>query len=444
MGKEIVVGLHFYQPPRKAHHKNLKYINSDPLGIDWTERINKDCYQPIAKAQILDKLSFTYYGCLQEQLNCIDPATSAVFQNNLDKNGVGDPYIHPMLPDLPLEAQKILIGFGAKRHKNKQFFWAPESGLDYQTLGVLKELGYKGVICAPEQLRTTSVGSAENKIINIALAGGESILAIPFNRTISSAVSFMDRDEWNADAVTAKVFKPDHVNKQAAASPFLIWTDGETFGHHLPKANATFLWWLLNVSLPSVGIKPVSINEINTDLTTEGMLVERTAWSCPHGDLKRWNEPCLCHNGKFYEGNLNWKKPFYAAHKNLLHQILTLAENELTGGKKEQFLEFMVEHFDISNHPGEENPPPEIFIARSVSSALTAMTSCGTFFDNPHTSGNINLLYAQQTIEYLKDAGLTKKALELELNYRDSLALIRDPINASRTLLNMLEKLLNQ
>lgn len=99
---EVVIGAHFYQPPRRAAHQNLRDISTDPQGINWTEIITGECYSPLARLGIYRKISYDFYGTLDRALEDIDPETAQAMRIPMRENGVADVDIHLLLPDLTL------------------------------------------------------------------------------------------------------------------------------------------------------------------------------------------------------------------------------------------------------------------------------------------------------------------------------------------------------
>ncbi len=443
MNREITLGLHFYQPPREVSHKNLRHIKTDlekfrQTGKNWTQLVNETCYKPLAQKKIFQHVSYTYYGILKEQLDNLDPQTSDIMTQNLSKNGIGHPDIHPIIPDLKKEEKRILIGSGIERLGfTPKYFWAPESALDNETLMVLKEFGYQGVICAPEQIDFETGTENREKPALLELPDQDTILALPFNRPLSSQLAFAHPEEWNADHFTDTVIKPE-ASKLEPGSLCLGWTDGETFGEHNKKLNADFLWWLFHSSLPEQGFKVTSVNDIDIKNPNYGVLKEKTSWSCNHG-LMRWHGACSC-----CTGDLRWKTPYYRAHKKLDREIAAIVKKELGLGQ-DDFEDLMIRSFTKHfKNPGPPHTSPRLSTISAYVSAKTSRTSCGTFFDDPHYSGRINLLFAYQALEHLRDAGVTGQAARIEDEYKQSLKIIPDPLNSGKTVLDMLYGLLNQ
>lgn len=416
MGREIVVGLHFYQPPREAVHPELDKISTDPEHKNWTAIINHQCYKPLAEEGVLNKVSFDIYQSLLLQLEKIDPETAKIYQKSMVENGIGEAFIHPILPDLSRSDKAIVISAGVKRFKeitgqNPKIFWPPETAIDTETLEVLAGNGYFGFVCAPEQIIQKNGSSSDNQPTVINLSKGKQIVAFPFDRQISSQLAFDPKK--NADAFTNSYIKPK--NYQSSPTQVIIaWTDAETFGHHYQHGDK-FLSYLLGSSLPSIGLYPVSINNLNLDRPSLpiGKIQERSAWSCPHGNLLRWNDFCGCGGGQ----NTSWKKPFTSAMDYLNAKVSDILKHELGKGYPSRVASSFYHQL---THPEIVDSPQKALISAKISS-LIAKTSCATFFSNPEVSGNINLLYAYQSLLYLKNAGLTQTSENLKSSFFEKL-----------------------
>lgn len=410
--REVVIGLHLYQPPRKAFHRELSQRSSDPLGIDWTERIYQECYRRLVEENIFSLASFDIFGTLRGEIRKLSPEHSHTINQRLREHGVGEPYLHPLLPDLSRLDKEILIGAGLVAFRRAtgvapKIFWPPETALDNETLTVLAEYGYQGVICAPEQIQCDR--SANGQPVRIR-AGGNSILALPFDGDVSRELAFSDK--LNADQFVA-AYLLSSLAKLDKNSRLVAWTDGETFGHH-SKQGDLFLQYLLFHALPNRGVIPVPANELlRANGVAAGRLIQRTAWSCPHGDLRRWHGACGCGGG-----DLSWKEPFYSGLHSLNGFISTLVQAEIGSAMKDQLIEDFPLY--LENPGGRESSQHQSLLSAKAAS-LAAVTSCGTFFDNPFTSGQINFLFAIQALYHLSDAGLANQAEQGRLILRDHL-----------------------
>src|SRR5665647_1336282 len=186
---EMVVGLHLYQPPRHAEHEQLSLVSTDPLNQKWTEIIDIESYRPLMNSGAADQISFDAFGTLRQDLEKIDRDVAKTIGQKLKTNGIADTFIHPILPDLSREDKEIVVGAGKEAIMNDvgvnlPFIWVPETALDYETLEVLVDFGYKGVICAPEQIRRFDNYQADNKVVKIRLSGNRIIHVIPFDRPV--------------------------------------------------------------------------------------------------------------------------------------------------------------------------------------------------------------------------------------------------------------------
>lgn len=421
--RHVVLGEHFYQPLRKGSHRRVSHIETDPQGVNWNEIIARECYIPQLQSGTLEQVSFDFYTTMRRELRQFAPRESKRLASALRERGVGDSFLHVLLPDISDRDKRILVKAGKKAFrvesgKDPQWFWAAETALDYPTLEVIADSGYKGVICAPEQI--DCVGVADNKPVKIKLKKGREIVLLGFDRPFSSSMAFADKS--NADSFAQSVVLP-RVYQQPQSRPLVGWTDGETFGHHAKSADI-FLYYLLAHTLPNNNISVVGINEAEDVWEPQdyqqGVLRERTAWSCPHGDLIRWHGACPCDAG--YHGG--WKADFMGALLNFNTQIDALLDSELgkrrwANGLANQFEKYLY-------HKGAKNSKQSLLAAKA--SALAAVTSCGTFFENPDTSGHINILFIQQAIEHLRDAGFEELAIRLHVEVSNRLARAVNPM----------------
>jgi hypothetical protein len=401
--QESVFGIHLYQPPRQPFHQELLDRSTDPQGIDWTERIYQECYRRLVDENILSLASFDILGNLRHDIQRLSRRRSREINHALREHGAGEPYLHPILPDLSREDKEILIGAGYEDFRRTAgvtplVFWPPETALDAETLSVLSEY-YPAFICSPKQIRRQDGRDADNlpTMINV---GRRSIIALPFDRVVSNRLAFGDKR--NADR-----FRDDYVLPRLRPlgnhQPLLAWTDAETFGHHFPDAEL-FLKYLLLNSLPDKGVIPVPVNELvrTAYKPGEGRLMDRTAWSCDHGDLRRWHDPCPCGTG-----DLTWKGPFYSGLHTLNGYISDLIREKLGPGFKDKLIADFPAYLE---NPGGRGSKTEKSLLSAKAAALAGVTSCGTFFDNPGTSARINAVFALQALYHLADAGLVNEA----------------------------------
>jgi len=256
-----VLGEHFYQPTRKATHHRLADQVTTSDGINWNKVIAEQCYIPQTQRGTLNEVSFDFFATIRREMLGIAPEEAIKLKEAMKSRGVGDPFLHVLLPDLSYQDKKILIEAGYLAFQREtgvapSWFWPPETALDDETLRVLAEVGYKGVLCAPEQIDGIG-GDADSRPIEISLAGGHKILALPFDRPFSSGLAFSNKS--NADDYTWQNIVP-RIMRLPQSQPLVGWTDGETFGHHAKFADL-FLHHLATVSLPTAGVSMLGINE---------------------------------------------------------------------------------------------------------------------------------------------------------------------------------------
>lgn len=436
MSKEIILGLHFYQPPRNAIHPEIANITTDPQKRNWTSIIESECYRPLAEEKVLTKASFDIYQTLLVQLEKLDPQIAKIYQENLTTNGVGEAFLHPILPDLCSQDKQLVILAGLKRFKEitgqqPKYFWPPETAIDTDTLEVLSEYQYQGFICAPEQIIQNDGRASDSRPTLINLPSGRRIIALPFDRPISSRLAFDPKK--NADFFTHNFITP-RTHNLTSDQVALAWTDAETFGHHWPMGDK-FLTYLLDNSLPQAGLNPISINDLKLNIGNlpEGRIVERSAWSCPHGNLIRWHGNCGCS----WDGNSSWKSPFYETMKHLNDNITDIVQSEIGDG----YLDLLTDHFHSHYQSHQTSHEASALINAKISS-LVARTSCATFFSQPEVSAHINLLFAYQSLLYLNDAINNKILLKLTTDFYHDLSQTIFP-GSNKSALTVLKELLN-
>jgi len=420
-GRHVVIGEHFYQPPRKATHDRVAGYASDPSGIDWNRRIAQECYIPQTQRGTLSQVSFDFYATMRAEMNQIAPEQVAHLREAMRLRGVGDPYLHVLLPDLNTRDKGILIQAGYAAFQKEagfvpEWLWVPETALDNDVLKVAKQSGYRGVLCAPEQIDAN--GETDNRPVRVPLNGNGEMLVLPFDRPLSSSLAFDAKA--NADQYVEQVILP-RLLRLPKSEPLIAWTDGETFGHHAQFADM-FLDYLVTSSLPTAGVAVLGLNEI-TEVWEEkdyvqGRLRERSAWSCPHGNLQRWHGPCPCDGG--HHGG--WKQPFSDSLQRLNAQVSAVLDAQLPTDWPHHLSENFATAFE---YQGSANTTMSLLAAKA--SALASLTSCGTFFDNPQTSGRINILFAKQSLENLRDAQHQQLADTLLSELRTGMSQGTDP-----------------
>lgn len=424
--KEIVFGIHNYQPVRKAHHTSLESIATDPRDFNHTAAIADQCYTPLQEKGILKQVSFDTLPVLIEELMRYEKLTSGFFNETQD-TAIGSPFFHPILPFLNRTDKLIAIESGYNYFVDRfsfrpKQFWAPETAVDNETLEVAHQVGYESVILAPWQVKPVDGRMSDNQAFHLKLPNGSAMTAIIYDGILSSQLAFESKS--NAD-----VFFYEHMQKRIHDFNRLItWVDGETFGHH-SEFGDMFLAYLLNETLPREHIHPVEINTIDWQKAaqTEAQLVERSAWSCHCGNLARWQGSCGC------EGNHNspWKKPFLDSLLTVNRVISDIISDQLGPDYYHQVIEQFLPAYNYSGlqssgeyslpapaHAGTElAKTPTMSLIASKVKAMLALTSCATFFNNIDTSGRINVVHVYESLAHLKDAGFGQIADQMAIDF---------------------------
>lgn len=455
--RSLMLSSHAYQPPRFVGLDDYRHIHTDPGGINYTQCALTESYQPVAQTGLLTDTAFSFdiYPTLLRDIDHTDPRTASEFRRGLRINGIGTPILHILLPDLNVRDKKIVIESGKRVFKKETggiqplWVWTPEGAIDYQTLESLDNAGYQGFICGPNQIRRLDGGNSQNQMLRIQLSHNRSIVALVFDKQLSDAFAFGDKS--NADR-----FAHSHIAhalyNNSPAGLIAAHLDFETWGHYGDKKGHLFLDYLLHHTLREQllqvngnkeHIKLTSINSLKLTpqqivRLPEARIYERSSWSCMCGDLRRWHGGCNCGGGYNH-----WKKSFYQTFQFLNAEMGRIVEKNYG---PDYFQDITTNFLDLLYNPGRGKfATPTHALLSAKTAALAALTSCGTFFGDPHTSGRINLLWAETAIAYLSLAGLQRTAHNLRQNYHQRLAQIPDPTRPNQPpLLLTLEEMFNE
>lgn len=455
-GFSIEVGM--YQPPRGAEHRALQGIQTSPDGVDWTEVNTLRCYTNLARQGLFHNISYDEVPTLElefdrmlkkprlagEEVVALRSRRRAIrearagMQESLVENGVGNPFIHTILPDHSLPDQRLLIRAGKLEFMRNSGGVAPrvlrtaETAYNNDTARLAAEEGYEAIICAPWQVWLDAGGFSDSQPTRLRLPGGASIVALPFSVRLQEAISWA-QDRSNPDHFADRYIMPMYY--EAAPNDYshrfnLMVTDGETLGGHEGCEGVDeMMRELLQESLPNRGVTPISINKIDLsgDLPT-GVLVERSSWSCRDGNLERWHGPCSCHDCQVSSREeLVWKGPYYHAHHKLNGMVAEAVREEM-GISDQELIDLMAGNFaDMMKNPGGHKSTPLKSALSARASGFANTTSCATFFHKPETSGYINPLFAMQAIYHLRDAGLVGAAERIEGEYMSNMERVLFP-----------------
>lgn len=327
----LVVHGHFYQPPRLDPFTGTmpRDLTAAPAH-DWNERISADCYRPNAELGNLGAISWDLGPTLAGWLEDGDPVAYRGFvDGDHGVNGMAQPFHHAILPlasaaDRRTEIRWGLRDFEFRFGRRATGMWLPETAVDLDTLRLLAAAGITHTILAPWQL-DGGPSIDGRRPVRIDLGGGASIVAVPYDAGLSTAISFDPTSTVDADAFVRERLMPPFEADGAADDGGLvvIATDGELYGHHQPFRER-FLARLVGATAPAdrpyeTPALADAIGAAESDGLPNAVVRERTSWSCHHG-IARWLTDCPC----VPDGS--WKTPLRTAFDRLAGGIDTATE----------------------------------------------------------------------------------------------------------------------
>lgn len=427
-GNGAIIGMHYFQPPRGGKHAEVVGLGTDPQRVNWTARVNRKVYRrhALQGRGVLEEVSFTLYPTLDLQLREIDPKTSDRMRAHFRRNGVSSPFVHGIMSadwareDIEINVDAGNLYFLKHTGAKPNYAWTGEGTYDNTIVDVLADR-QQGFICGPEEIYLDNGGSADNRPTVIRTPNGKQTIALPFDRDLSGIFAFDKKSK-----VEAPRFVEEHLRWRLLGNTILVWTDGETNG-----------WWdmyghifLSNlVKRTDIAGRVMSVNDFDTSNPLTGTLKrERTAWSCPHPDVKRWRDACGCHDSGI---DLRWKRPYYAAHTQLNEAITDIVKPAI-GSNYQAIVTSRFEEGYLN--PGiQSNGDAELSLSSAKVSSMLGRNSCATFFDNIYTSGLINLVFVRQAVLHLVDAGFTTEARRIEEQYIENMRLVDGDFREGRT-----------
>ncbi|MHA1272938.1 MAG: hypothetical protein ACTSQS_05830 [Promethearchaeota archaeon] len=288
--------LHIYQPPTQE--------------LEILRRINKECYIPLFS--IIEKFDISKFclninGVLIELLrengfgDTIELLKNLVAENKIEITGTAK--YHPILPLIPEKEVKHQVQINEElnrrefgdRWKRKGFF-PPELAISPKLLKYIKELGYKWVILSgiscPESWPYDKIYISPN---NLILFFRDDIL--------SNKIAFKDIKPKDFIKALKETFLPEkaEINKKTKDINryFITALDGETFGHHIPKYEETFLEKTLELISGEENIRIVFVSELEQyfPIYSRKIIPRSASWSTSYEDLKNgipfplWQHP---------------------------------------------------------------------------------------------------------------------------------------------------------
>ncbi len=379
---EVIVGNHAYQPrgrfkgvvQRQSFHEAITGIKpSNELVIDpyngktedWTGIATDQCYDPCAKHKILELASGDFAPGTLSYLQERRPDLYDLIKNSYlisKRNFGGDSshlmqggYNHLIFPFETPEVKDIQVSMGKEAFKAHlgeypKGAWAPEAGIDLQTLEAFANNGIEFTVLAPWQAHSIKKIGSETweyaggaidpgRVYKCHLPNGKEIAIFFFDNPLTEKVAHNKYGIYSSPDNFI-----DHITKTRQNGLTVTYNDLETWGHH----------WGLHKGVDS--IKTVSealltlykggeINGTNYKLTTFSKYLREhppeyevtirpwTSWSChrdgnDHG-LGRWGDQirtdCTC--GDVWDSH--WRAALRRAHEYLNREIENIFFREL-------------------------------------------------------------------------------------------------------------------
>jgi uncharacterized protein DUF3536/glycosyl hydrolase family 57 len=333
---------HFYQPPREnPWTEEVEIQESAAPYHDWNERITAECYEPNARARVLDetgalvrvlrsydRMSFDFGPTLLSWLERSAPET---YRAILDADRVGggamaQAYAHPILPlcndrDRATQVRWGLRDFELRFGRKAEGMWLPETAVDLPTLDTLARHGVRFTLLAPSQAEDPAALDT-HRAYRVRLDAGREIAVLFYDAGLSSDLAF-------GSLLTSGARIIDRVRDGHGL--VLAATDGETYGHHHAFGDMALAWALDRLERDTT----IHLTSLGAFLDEhppqhEVRIRERTAWSCAHG-LGRWSEDCGCVIAPASGFKQTWRKPLRVALDALALDLARCFEKE--GGR---------------------------------------------------------------------------------------------------------------
>lgn len=311
--------LHIYQPPTQD--------------INVLKRVDKESYKPLfSLLEEYDdvKLSLNINGVLIELFYQYGLSDTMDLLKNLVSDSkievVGTAKYHPILPLIPKKEVKHQIHINEEINR-KEFgrwegkgFFPPELAISETVVKIIRQLGYKwvlmsGIACPIEWPYDKIYTSPDG----LQLFFRDDIL--------SNKISFKN--------ITAKVFvkeikeifqkkNNDKSSSYSEIDRYIVTAmDGETFGHHIPLYEKTFLKRVLDFITEDEKIQVVFISDLDKyfPITKRNVTPRESSWSTSYEDIKAEISYPL------------WKHPDNSIHKyywkfmKSLNNLMNLVDN---------------------------------------------------------------------------------------------------------------------
>ncbi|HEY4321610.1 MAG TPA: DUF3536 domain-containing protein [Gemmatimonadales bacterium] len=427
--RDLVIHGHFYQPPREDPWLELtpRELSASP-DHDWNERITRQCYEPLARGQIVDAQG-RLTGLINAYAWCsfdIGPSLFRWFDDHAPHvgaaivagdresaarlghgNAIAMPYHHAILPLLSRRDKVTEVRWGVRDFvrrfgRDPMGIWLPEAAVDDETLDVLAQERIRFTVLSPGQVdRPPSHGRpgrwrGPSGEVAVFVYDGPSAHNVAFGGALD------DVSRWEAGLMSVPLAD------DGGATVVSLATDGETFGHHHRQGDLALASLLDRVSQRSdARMTNFAAILATTPPAEEITLVSPSSWSCPHG-VGRWFRDCGCH----YEPNTSqaWRAPLRQGLDTLATGIHEVVERDWPASAGDLW------RARDAAGPGllfAADAAPGIVPADTdgrklldaLTHALAMFTSCAWFFDDiGRLEPRIVLRHAARALELLPDA----------------------------------------
>jgi hypothetical protein len=451
MSSKLCIHGHFYQPPRFDPWLEvvLPEASAAPFN-NWNERINRECYSPLAFARRVDSQGFIFniINCYEFMsfnfgptiLSWMEKHSPDTYKRILEGdrnstarfgkgNAMAQVYHHIIMPlstddDRDIEIRWSVVDFEHRYKRKPEGMWLAETAVCTQTLEALARAGIKFTILAPRQAEAVKgPGVGDWKEVNeetletdrpylVRLPSGNEIAVFFYDGPLSQAVAFErllsdGRELWDR-LLTGK-------DKKLLS----LATDGESYGHHF-KFGEMALAYMLEQALDHQS--PMKLTNYASYLEEnppqdQVRIREKTSWSCVHG-IQRWQDDCGCRDGGHPDWNQRWRKPLRRAlnflkyytdehfrkmgpvyFKDARLAILDYGRVMCGAVDREEFLR-LHQQKDLGN----KDRVRAMKLLEMQRACLASFASCAWFFDDIARIEPLNgLSYALKGMEILRD-----------------------------------------
>ncbi|MEJ2250131.1 MAG: hypothetical protein P8Y70_09795 [Candidatus Lokiarchaeota archaeon] len=288
--------LHIYQPPTQD--------------IDVLKRINEECYKPlfnVIEEHENAKITLNINGILIDLLyeygleDTMNKLKSLVSENKVEI--VGTAKFHPILPLIPEKEVYHQISLNEKENRRefgnnweRKGFFPPELAVSPKVIRVVKEMGYKWIIMSgiscPQSWPYDKLYQSPNQL---QLIFRDDILSNKIAFKKISAQEFVTQ---------LRILQKNKEDNYRNDTYIVVALDGETFGHHIPNYQKTFLGKVFDLineepekEEDSIHLSYISDLDQTFPMVEKKIMPLKASWSTNQEDLKEnicyplWKHP---------------------------------------------------------------------------------------------------------------------------------------------------------